>query len=222
MSPAQGDDGASASTRLGRILLVDDQAQNRDMLGRRLERRGYEVVLRESAIDKGLGKGNPIEQKGMGGGPAEGNKQDGKEKLEEDPPAGFVFYNYDWGALCDLNPLLFLVAMIPIVLLGCYSALVCFCGIKAQNLESRPWGIAGSILAMVPLNSWCPIMVLTILFKFAVYMVLDVSDGLAVFLVMVWLFVVHLIYPLSLGSGIWTLVTLNKPEVVAGFEYEGE
>ncbi|HEX8901923.1 putative bifunctional diguanylate cyclase/phosphodiesterase [Vitreimonas sp.] len=50
MSPAQGDDGASTATRLGRILLVDDQAQNRDMLGRRLERRGYEVVLRETAI----------------------------------------------------------------------------------------------------------------------------------------------------------------------------
>jgi diguanylate cyclase (GGDEF)-like protein len=50
MSSAQGDDGAVASTRLGRILLVDDQAQNRDMLGRRLERRGYEVILRESAV----------------------------------------------------------------------------------------------------------------------------------------------------------------------------
>ncbi len=47
---AQGDDGASTPARLGRILLVDDQAQNRDMLGRRLERRGYEVVLRESAV----------------------------------------------------------------------------------------------------------------------------------------------------------------------------
>ncbi len=52
MSSAQGgDDGAPAAVRLGRILLVDDQAQNRDMLGRRLERRGYEVVLRESAVD---------------------------------------------------------------------------------------------------------------------------------------------------------------------------
>ncbi|HYD88234.1 MAG TPA: EAL domain-containing protein [Vitreimonas sp.] len=50
MSSAQGEDGASASARLGRILLVDDQAQNRDMLGRRLERRGYDVVLRESAV----------------------------------------------------------------------------------------------------------------------------------------------------------------------------
>jgi len=43
----EGDVGAA---RQGRVLLVDDQAQNRDMLGRRLERRGYEVVLRESAV----------------------------------------------------------------------------------------------------------------------------------------------------------------------------
>jgi diguanylate cyclase (GGDEF)-like protein len=50
MSSEQGDGGVAASARLGRILLVDDQAQNRDMLGRRLERRGYEVILRESAI----------------------------------------------------------------------------------------------------------------------------------------------------------------------------
>jgi diguanylate cyclase (GGDEF)-like protein len=44
------DNAEQGATRRGRILLVDDQAQNRDMLGRRLERRGYEVVLRESAI----------------------------------------------------------------------------------------------------------------------------------------------------------------------------
>jgi diguanylate cyclase (GGDEF)-like protein len=50
MSSAQGDEGGSVTTRLGRILLVDDQAQNRDMLGRRLERRGYDVVLRETAV----------------------------------------------------------------------------------------------------------------------------------------------------------------------------
>jgi diguanylate cyclase (GGDEF)-like protein len=50
MSSAQDEAGAQAPMRLGRILLVDDQAQNRDMLGRRLERRGYDVVLRESAI----------------------------------------------------------------------------------------------------------------------------------------------------------------------------
>ena len=51
MSSVQGEDRATGSQiRLGRILLVDDQAQNRDMLGRRLERRGYDVVVRESAV----------------------------------------------------------------------------------------------------------------------------------------------------------------------------
>ncbi|MEZ6023428.1 MAG: EAL domain-containing protein [Hyphomonadaceae bacterium] len=50
MSSAQGGGMEAGAGRLGRILLVDDQAQNRDMLGRRLERRGYEVVLRESAV----------------------------------------------------------------------------------------------------------------------------------------------------------------------------
>ena len=51
MSSVQSEEGAFATTRLGRILLVDDQPQNRDMLGRRLERRGYDVVLRETAVD---------------------------------------------------------------------------------------------------------------------------------------------------------------------------
>jgi diguanylate cyclase (GGDEF)-like protein len=50
MSSAQGGEHGVEAERLGRILLVDDQAQNRDMLGRRLERRGYEVILRESAV----------------------------------------------------------------------------------------------------------------------------------------------------------------------------
>jgi PleD family two-component response regulator len=50
MSSVQGEDGEPGASRLSRILLVDDQAQNRDMLGRRLERRGYNVVLRESAV----------------------------------------------------------------------------------------------------------------------------------------------------------------------------
>jgi diguanylate cyclase (GGDEF)-like protein len=50
MSSASSESGAPGAPRLGRILLVDDQAQNRDMLGRRLERRGYQVVLRDSAV----------------------------------------------------------------------------------------------------------------------------------------------------------------------------
>lgn len=50
MSSGQGEKDAPERGRLGRILLVDDLAQNRDMMGRRLERRGYELLLRESAL----------------------------------------------------------------------------------------------------------------------------------------------------------------------------
>lgn len=50
MSSAKGDESAPGVADVGRILIVDDQIQNRDMLGRRLERRGYQVLLRESAI----------------------------------------------------------------------------------------------------------------------------------------------------------------------------
>ncbi len=46
--PSEGETRRAA--RPHRVLIVDDQAQNRDMLGRRLERRGYQVVLRESAL----------------------------------------------------------------------------------------------------------------------------------------------------------------------------
>jgi len=50
MSSAHGQETDAGDKRVGRILLVDDQAQNRDMLGRRLERRGYDVVSRENAL----------------------------------------------------------------------------------------------------------------------------------------------------------------------------
>ena len=50
MSSGQGEKDAPERGHLGRILLVDDLAQNRDMMGRRLERRGYELLLRESAL----------------------------------------------------------------------------------------------------------------------------------------------------------------------------
>ena len=50
MSSAQDELDGPEPTRAGRVLLIDDQAQNLDMLGRRLERRGYTIVARDSAV----------------------------------------------------------------------------------------------------------------------------------------------------------------------------
>ena len=173
-------------------------------------------------IGKGLGDVNPPAQGGAIGPPSGSNADAKKEKLEEDESAGYVVYRIDWGMLCELHWTMFLVAMIPIVLLGLYSGMVAAGGIKAQNLESRGWGMAGAIMALFPLNTFCANVALTMIFQCMLYLVLDASDDLAVFIVFVWLVLNHLLYPMSLAAGVWTLVTLNKPEVVAGFEYEGE
>jgi hypothetical protein len=185
-------------------------------------------------INPGFGNGNPLVKQGGGfgggmpqppaggGGGGDDKKDQPKEKLQEEPSAGYIVYWYDWGSLCDMHWSLFLVCMIPFLLLGCYSGAIAFGGIKAQNLESRGWGMAASIMAMLPLNTFCPIMALVIIFKCLVYLFLEVNDDLTIWLVGLWMFVCHAIYLLSLGSGIWSLITLNKPEVTEGFEYEGE
>ena len=37
------------NSKAGRLLIVDDNEMNRDMLARRLARKGYEVVLADNA-----------------------------------------------------------------------------------------------------------------------------------------------------------------------------
>jgi hypothetical protein len=172
-------------------------------------------------IDRGFAQVNPLPAGGFqpGGG---GGGESKKEKLEEEESYGYIVYGIDWSGLTELHWTMFLLSMIPFVLLGVYSALVASGGIRAQNLESRGWGIASSIMALFPLNTFCANIALTMIFKCLIYLVLDASDDLAIFLVWVWLIINHLIYPMSLGAGIWTLVTLNQEEVIAGFEYEGE
>jgi hypothetical protein len=174
-------------------------------------------------LGKGLGEVSPPAQAGgFMGPPSTSNADSKKEKLEEDESAGYVVYRVDWGSLCELHWTMFMVCMIPILLLGIYSGMVAMGGIKAQNLESRGWGMTGAIMALFPMNTFCANVALTMIFQCMLYMVLDASDDLAMFIVFVWLVINHLLYPMSLAAGIWTLVTLNKPEVVAGFEYEGE
>src|ERR1700755_1900915 len=51
MSPVEKNLGTGEALASGRILVVDDQPDNRNILARRLERRGYEIVVRESAIN---------------------------------------------------------------------------------------------------------------------------------------------------------------------------
>jgi hypothetical protein len=162
----------------------------------------------------GGGGGIPVAPKveePQGGGPK-------TEKIEDEPPNWYRVYGIDFGILCDLHWALFLVAMFPLLLLGIYSALVSTGGIKAQNLESRTWGIVSSIMAMIPFNTFCPSVAIAILIKSALLMMLDDDPWIHYLYIMVG--IVFTVF--SIAAGIWTLITLNDEDVIAGFEYEGE
>src|SRR5262249_38897394 len=87
---------------------------------------------------------------GGGGGGGQGKKVG--PKAGEERPGFYEIAGYDGAVICDLAWYWFLVSLIPIVFCLCWSALVSFGAIQMQNLESRGWGIAGSVLAMVPIN----------------------------------------------------------------------
>jgi hypothetical protein len=181
-------------------------------------------------IDQGLSKVNPWAGAIAGGGGvgpappppdaggAGGGSSGPKEKLQEEKASWYEVFGIDFAMLTDLHWALFLVALIPVLLLGIFSALVAMGGIKAQNLESRGWGIAGSIMAMFPLNTFCASVTLAILIKSAFLFIIDDDP----FIHYIYIGLAVLLYAFSLASGIWTLITLNDEDVIAGFEYKGE
>jgi hypothetical protein len=144
-----------------------------------------------------------------------GKNKDNKEaKKKEDDTTIFSLAGYDlrkisWGE--------FSLWILLVVVGALYSGVLANGAVKIQNLESRGWGIAASIMAMVPLNVGGNLLV--------GLMVLDIFYDLLfegaykTFMLILSLVVIWL---LSVGVGVWNLVTLNKPEVVAGFEYKAE
>ena len=65
-----------------KILLVEDNEMNRDMLSRRLERKGYEVVI---AVDGAQGVGHGRERDARPD--PDGHEPAGPRRLGGDPPA---------------------------------------------------------------------------------------------------------------------------------------
>ena len=112
----------------------------------------------------------------------------------------------------------FMAAMVPFLLLACYCALIVSGGIKAQNLESRTWGIVASIMAMLPLISLGLSLVLTIVIHWLVFQILEDID----FGVYVSIGVNAILWLACAGIGGWNLKTLMDEEVQEGFTYVPE
>jgi hypothetical protein len=106
------------------------------------------------------------------------------------------------------------LAMGVFLLLLIYNGITVVGAVKVQNLESRGWGIAASIMTLLPMGAAGLSSLIGGLFYKTIgdwvleEMNLSYSIGLAV-----------LPYLLALTVGIWSLRTLMSQEVIDGFEY---
>jgi predicted Zn finger-like uncharacterized protein len=165
-------------------------------------------------IGQGLGAVNG----GVGGFNAPAAAGDQKVKIEEERPGFFEVGGVDISLLADIAWYFFLLSLLPLALLTFYSCLVAYGAIQVQNLESRGWGMAGSIMAMLPLHTAGLQLVTAMVIQAALGMVIDDVD----FIQIVALIVVIAEWLASVGAGVWMLVTLMNEEVIAGFEYVAE
>ena len=89
---------------------------------------------------------------------------------------------------------------------------------RIQNLEGYGWGIASSIMVMVPLCIGGLMASTAILVIFLLGMVIDdvrFLYGMTIFILVVEKMIAILV-------GVWTLITLLSEKVVKGYEYKAE
>jgi hypothetical protein len=138
-------------------------------------------------------------------------KQKGKDAKPAAPkgPGFFSAFGFDFSGY-------FVILMVPMIAMAVYSAMVVGGGIKAQNLESRRWGIAASIMAMLPIHIAGLGMVTFMVFQWAMTLVMDEPEYLLLSVI------VGVEYLISLGVGAVALKALMNEDVIAGFEFEPE
>ena len=160
-----------------------------------------------------------VSPSGGGPGPGGGGGKADAPKLAEEKSSFYEIAGVDLSVMCEMAWYLFLPSLLPILVLMCYSGLVAYGAIQMQNLESYGWGMAASIMVMIP-GTCCGgvVLVIGMVFQFVLGLILDdvfyVGMLASVVTSGVWLACV--------GVGIWNLTTLFNPGVVAGFEYEPE
>jgi predicted Zn finger-like uncharacterized protein len=96
-----------------------------------------------------------------------------------------------------------------------YCAFVIYGAVKIQNLASRGWGFASSILVMIPLTGLgfmgITVSLARLLFEFLY------GDPTIVFTLVIAVIVIEVGWGVLIG--IWNIKTLMDPAVVAGYEY---
>jgi predicted Zn finger-like uncharacterized protein len=119
-------------------------------------------------------------------------------------------------AEADMRVNLF-IAMGVFIFLLLYNGVTIIGAVKVQNLESRGWGIASSIMTMLPMSSGgLSALIGGIFYKTIGAWVLEEMNAYYSFGIGV------LPYLFALFVGVWSLRTLMSQEVIDGFEYVAE
>ena len=160
-----------------------------------------------------------IIQRGLGGvgdevfaGAGQTNKPPGTDK----PTVSFYqFMGNDLSNVAMYAWYMFILMMCPILLGMAYTSLQTYGAVRAQNLESRQWGIAASIMGMLPISVGGLALFICMIASFVLNMLLDDDDTIN--------YIVYgvsaILALLQIAAAVYTLMTLVRPEVIDGFEF---
>lgn len=177
------------------------------------------------ATDQGT-KDAPVEvlniQGGLGGASAAidpGFSQQKAEKEEKIKPSIFTLFDIDMAQFSYFGLLNFILILLPLVLGMVYSAFVAYGSVQTQSLESRPWGIAASIMTILCYHAGGVILLAMYAVEILFIGILDtekegvrpIQYGLMGSFILAEILV-----------GVYVLVTLLQEDVKAGFEYKPE
>ena len=139
----------------------------------------------------------------------------GEVKGDKENVSLYKFLGTDYSQVAQYAWYVFVIMMTPIYLGMGYTAIQTYGAVRAQNLESRQWGMAASIMALIPYNLGGAAFVVGMAVSFGMNMVLDEEETINMMVYGVF----GIISLISIGAGVVFIKTLMLPEVIAGYEF---
>ena len=163
-------------------------------------------------VNQGLGVMAMEVQPIATGSPEELKKEADEAKKQN---SFLMVFGYDLAWLTFYQWYMFLLCLSPIFLGLIYSGIICAGASMIQNLDSRAWGIASSIMVMFPLNAGGFILVSLVVQGQLLGMIFE--ESALVPIEIGWIVIVCVA---ELGAGIYMLTVLLQEKVRDGFEFK--